>query len=190
MFMAAEPTMTLNEMEPMVHLIRGKRVMLDSDLAKIYGVQTKRLKEQFKRNRHRFPADFAFQLNRQELAHLRSQFATSSLHGGSRYMPIAFTEHGTIMLATILNSKRAVEMSAFVVRAFIRMREMLAGNKQLAEKLAELEDRVGGHDETIAKVIETIRELLQPETEVPEKRREIGFHIKEQPVRYRTRNEN
>lgn len=160
--------------------------MLDSDLAKIYGVETKRLKEQFNRNRYRFPKDFAFQIDHKELAILRSQFATSSSHGGSRYLPVVFTEHGAIMLAAILNSKRAIEMSIFVVRAFVRMRELLSENKQLAQKLAELEARVGGQDESIAQLIEAVRELLQPAA--PEKRLEIGFHIKEQPVRYRIRN--
>jgi hypothetical protein len=188
MIMANEPAICFEEMTPVVYTIRGKRIMLDSDLARIYGVQTKRLKEQFNRNRHRFPDGFAFQLDPQELANLKSQNATSSSHGGARYLPVAFTEHGTIMLATILNSKRAVEMSVYVVRAFIRMREMLAGNKQLAEKLAELENRVAGHDESIAQLIEAIRELVQPQ--VPQKKREIGFHIKERSVPYRTRNGN
>lgn len=186
MFMANEPAISFDETTPMVHFIRGTRVMLDSDLAKIYGVETKRLKEQFNRNRHRFPKDFAFPLDNKEFAILRSQIATSSFHGGSRYLPIAFTEHGAIMLAAVLNSKRAVEMSVFVVRAFIRMREVLSENKQLAEKLAELEARVSGHDASIAQLIKAMRELIQPA--VTEKRREIGFHIKEKAVRYRTRN--
>jgi len=188
MFMSTEPAISSEEMAPMVHLIRGKRVMLDSDLAKIYGVETKRLKEQFNRNRNRFPESFAFQLTPQEFANLRSQFATSSSHGGSRYSPIVFTEHGTVMLASILNSKRAVEMSIFVVEAFIRMREMVAGNKQLAKKLSELESRVSGHDETIASLFDAIRELLESEATKP--KREMGFHIKEQSPRYRTRNNN
>jgi hypothetical protein len=101
-------------------------------------------------------------------------------------MPIAFTEHGTVMLASILNSKRAVEMSIFVVQAFIRMREMVIGNKQLAKKLAELEERVNDNDETIANLFEAIRQLVEPET--PKTEREMGFHIKEKSTRYRTRN--
>jgi hypothetical protein len=186
MFMPTESASSSEEMAPMVHFIRGKRVMLDSDLAKIYGVETKRLKEQFNRNQDRFPESFAFVITRQEFANLRSQFATSSSHGGSRYMPIAFTEHGTVMLASILNSKRAVEMSIFVVQAFIRMREMVIGNKQLAKKLAELEERVNDNDETIANLFEAIRQLVEPET--PKTEREMGFHIKEKSTRYRTRN--
>ena len=183
MYMANEPATISEEINPMVHFIRGKRVMLDADLAKIYGVETKRLKEQFKRNREKFPEDFAFPLVRQEVTNLRSQNAASSLHGGSRHLPIVFTEHGAIMLATILNSKRAAEMSVFVVRTFGRMREMLAGNVQLARKLAELEAKVSEHDESIADLFEAIRQLLEPVT--PGAKREIGFHIKEQPVRYR-----
>src|SRR5262245_2336015 len=103
--------------------IRGQRVMLDSDLAKLFGVPTKRLLEQFKRNRVRFPTDFAFQLEREELAILRSQIATSSFHGGRRYAPVAFTEHGAIMLATILNSPVAVDASVRIVRAFVYLRD-------------------------------------------------------------------
>jgi len=188
MYMAIEPAISSDEMAPMVNFIRGKRVMLDFDLARIYGVETKRLKEQFNRNRDRFPDNFAFLLTRQEFTNLRSQIATSSLHGGLRYMPMAFTEHGTVMLAGILNSKRAVEMSIFVVEAFIRMREILSGNKQLAQKLSELESHVSSHDESIATLFEAIRQLLEPAA--PKTEREMGFHIKEKATRYRTRNGN
>jgi hypothetical protein len=183
MFMVHDPATISEEMVPVVHFIRGKRVMLDSDLAKIYGVETKRLKEQFRRNRNRFPQSFAFQLTRQEFTNLRSQIATSSLHGGLRYTPTVFTEHGTVMLASVLNSKRAVEMSIFVVAAFIRMREALVENSQLSHKLAELESRVTGHDESIAALFEAIRQLLEPEAAKPQ--REIGFHAKEDSVPYR-----
>ena len=158
--------------------------MLDSDLAEVYGVSTKRLLEQFKRNQNRFPLDFAFILKPQELTILRSQIATSSSHGGRRYLPVVFTEHGAIMLASILNSEVAVEMSVFVVRAFVRMREILATHHQLSAKLYELEEKVTEHDEEIAKLFAAIRSLLEPEKK-PE--REIGFHVKEQPVRYRIR---
>ncbi len=175
-------------MDIRIHFIRGQRVMLDSDLAKVYGVATKRLKEQFKRNRNRFPEDFAFQLTPLEFAALRSQIATSNIRGGTRYCPLAFTEHGAIMLASILNSQRAVKMSVFVVRAFVQMRGMLAADSLLSRKLAELENRVGGHDKAIASLLEAIRELIDPS--LPDDRREIGFHIKEQATRYRTRNGN
>src|SRR5437879_10239023 len=118
-------------MEPLIHLVRGKRVMLDSDLAKIYGVETKRLKEQFKRNIKRFPEDFAFHIDAQEFASLRSQNATSKNRGGSRYLPIVFTEHGAIMLASILNSSRAVERSLFVGRVVVRKRGVQASSRKL-----------------------------------------------------------
>jgi ORF6N domain len=179
--------------EPAIHLIRGQRVMLDSDLAAIYQVSTKRLNEQLQRNRRRFPADFAFQLTAEELTSLRSQIATSSLrlqtatskkHGGRRYLPWVFTEHGAIMLASVLYSDVAVQASVRVVRAFVRLREMVSGNAALATKLAELERRLDSHDEAIANVFEAIRQLLTP----PEKpKREIGFHVREGNGLYRVR---
>jgi hypothetical protein len=169
--------------EDMIFLIRGQRVMLDWDLARVYGVTTKRLKEQFRRNAKRFPVDFAFQLTNQELINLRSQFATSSLHGGHRYPPIAFTEHGALMLASVLNSPIAVEASVRVVRAFILMREQMAAHKELAGKLADLEQRVGGHDAAIQDLFEAIRQLVEPP--LPEDRRKIGFHVRETAPPYR-----
>ena len=186
MYMANEPQMTPVEgMDSQIHLIRGQRVMLDSDLAAIYGVPTMRLNEQFKRNRQRFPVDFAFQLTAEEYAALISQFAISKKgRGGRRKLPWVFTEHGSIMLAAILNSERAVEMSVFVVRAFMQMREVLLGSKQLAAKLAELEKRVGGHDEVIADLITAIRKLLEAPTEEKAKR-EIGYHLRETSPPYR-----
>ena len=158
--------------------------MLDSDLARIYGVTTIRLNEQFRRNRARFPEDFAFQLVREEFANLRSQFAISRLHGGRRYLPWVFTEHGAIMLASILNSDRAVQMSVSVVRAFVGMREQLAAHKELARKLSELESRVSGHDECIQNLFEAIRQLVEPPE--PEDRPKIGF-MRETSPPYRVR---
>ena len=175
---------TVQRIEEMIFLIRGQRVMLDSDLAKIYGVTTKRLKEQFRRNIKRFPQDFAFQITNQELTILRSQIATSSSHGGLRHLPIAFTEHGALMLGNILNSKTAVEASIRVVRTFVWIREQLAANKELSQKLKELESRVGEHDESIGNLFEAIRQLLNP-TEKPQ--REIGFHMRENSTPYRVR---
>jgi len=172
--------------ESKIHWIRGQRVMLDADLAVIYGVPTKRLKEQYKRNLERFPSDFAFQLTREEFVNLRSQIATSRAHGGVRYLPIAFTEHGAIMLASVLKSRCAVDMSVFVVRAFVRMREMLRGNRQLAAKLNELEARVSEHDGVLADLVAAIRQLLNPPADDKD-RREIGFHIREQAPPYRVR---
>ena len=168
-----------------IHLIRGQRVMLDFDLAMIYGVTTKRLNEQLKRNRLRFPADFAFQLTVQEFGTLKSQIATSSSHGGKRKLPWVFTEHGALMLASVLNSAIAVQASVRVVRAFVRLREMVAANAQLAAKLEELERRFDSHDEAIANLFATLKQLLEP-PEAP-KRREIGFHVRETAARYRVR---
>jgi len=160
-----------------IYLIRGQKVMLDADLAELYGVSTRRLNEQVKRNTDRFPADFAFQLTNQELVILMSQNATSSLnahsHGGRRKRPLVFTEHGAIMAASVLNSSRAVEVSIFVVRAFVKLREILASNKMFAHKLNELERKLATHDRAIIELIEAIRQLMtQPE---PKKNRPIGF---------------
>ena len=181
MLMGNETAMAeILEMDSQIHLVRGHRVMLDSDLAASYGVPTMRLNEQFKRNRQRFPADFAFQLTPEEFANLISQIAISKKsHGGRRKSPWVFTEHGAIMLAAHLNSERAVEMSVFVVRAFVQMRKVLMGNRQLAVKLAALEKHVGGHDEVIADLITAIRKLL-----------EIGFHMRETSPPYRISRRN
>ena len=174
---------TPNRIEGMIHLIRGCRVMLDSDLAALYGVTTKRLKEQLKRNRGRFPDDFAFELSRQEFAELKSERGDAKLAGGRRYLPWAFTEQGVVMLASILNTPLAIEASIRVVRAFLQLRELLATSKELADKLAELERRLGAHDQAIATLFKAIKQLIEsPASE--EKHREIGFHIKEQARRY------
>jgi hypothetical protein len=170
----------IETVENTIHLVRGQRVMLDSDLAAIYGVTTKRLNEQLKRNRKRFPADFAFQLTTEESETLRSQIATSN-KGGRRYRPWVFTEHGAIMLASVLNSDTAVEASVRVVRAFVRLREIVSANAELAAKFAQLERRLDSHDEAIAQLFEAIRQLLAPP---PEKKREIGFHVREGEGRY------
>ena len=173
--------------ESLIRFVRGLRVMLDSDLAKIYGVMTIRLNEQFRRNRDRFPEDFAFQLTQEEYENLRSQFAISSSHGGRRYLPWVFTEHGAIMLASVLNSPIAVEASVRVVRAFVQMREQLAAHKELTKKLTELENRVSGHDEAIQNLFEAIRQLIQkPEPMLPEDRPKIGF-MRETSPPYRIR---
>src|ERR1700675_4094073 len=141
--------------ESRIIVLRQHKVILDSDLAELYGVSVKRLNEQVKRNQERFPDDFMFRLNVEENESLRSQNATSKeSRGGRRYMPYAFTEHGAIMAATVLNSERAVEMSVFVVRAFVRLREMLPTNQQLLSKINELESRLDTHDSTIQDLIE------------------------------------
>ena len=141
-------------------LIRGKKVVLDSDLAGLYGVEVRHLNQQIKRNHERFPVDFMFRLSEKEAAILRSQFVISSEgHGGRRYLPYVFTEHGAIMAASVLNSERAIQMSIFVVRAFVRMREALASNQQIVTKLAELERRLENHDGRIQNLVHAIREL-------------------------------
>jgi len=184
----------IDKVESAIYSIRGQRVMLDSDLAVIYGTSTMRLNEQFRRNRKRFPLDFAFQLTREEFTNLISQFAISSLrsqsatsksHGGRRKLPWVFTEHGAIMLASVLNSDIAVQASVRVVRAFVRLREMVAANAQLAVKLAELERRLDSHDEAIVDLFAALKRLLEPAE--PKKKREIGFHVRERAARYSTK---
>jgi hypothetical protein len=174
----------VQRIEDMIYLIRGQRVMLDFDLARIYGVKLKRLNEQVRRNFDRFPKDFAFQITLQEFTSIRSQIATASKRN-IRYLPWAFTEHGALMLASVLNSQTAVEASVRVVRAFVLMREQLAAHKELAHQLSDLEQRVGAHDEAIANLFEAIRQLVEPP--VPENRRQIGFHVRETAPRYRVR---
>lgn len=160
--------------------VRGQRVMLDSDLAELYGVETRRLNEQVRRNQERFPEDFAFQLTAEEWGVLRSQFAISNPSkgsGGRRYMPWVFTEHGAIQAANVLNSPQAAEMGVYVVRAFVHLRAMALTHKDLALRLDELERRVGQklatHDQAIAGLINTIRELMQPPD--LKSKRPIGF---------------
>ncbi len=174
---------SLKQIEERIFLIRGQRVMIDSDLAGIYGVSTRRLNEQVRRNLRRFPKDFAFRLTAREAQNLMSQFATSSLHGGRRKLPRVFTEHGAIMLASILNSPIAVAASVRVVRAFVRLREMITANAELSHRLAELERKTGTHDESIAQLFAAIRQLLAPA--LPRDKREIGFHVRERAAAYR-----
>jgi phage regulator Rha-like protein len=171
-------------LEGLIHVIRGQKVMLDSDLAELYEVPTKRLNEAVKRNPGRFPTRFMFQLSQDETGSLRSQFATSSQsRGGRRYLPHVFTEHGVVMLSAVLNSARAVEMSILVVDAFVRMRELIASNKDIAARVERLER---GHDRT-ASVIEVLvedidrlaREVHGMKALPPETKRKIGFFIDE-----------
>jgi len=172
--------------QSLILTLRGQRVMLDSDLAKIYGVELKRLNEQVRRNLDRFPTDFAFQIGREEFANLKSQFATSRSHGGKRKLPWVFTEHGAIMLATVLNSSVAIEASVRVVRAFVYLREQLLANRELSRKFAELEKRLDGNDQSIAALFEAIRRLLEPPA-VEAPKREVGFHLREVAPPYRVK---
>jgi hypothetical protein len=158
--------------ERAIRLIRGHKVILDADLAAIYGVATRRLNEQVKRNRDRFPEDFVFELSAEEFAILKSQSATASW-GGRRTRPYAFTEHGALMAANVLKSETAVHTSIVVVRTFVRLREMLASHESLARKLSELEHR---YDSQFKVVFEAIRELMRPPS-AEQHRRRIGFHM-------------
>jgi hypothetical protein len=174
----------LEPVEPLLCELRGERVILDSDLARLYGVPTKRLNEQVRRNADRFPSDFCFQLESQEFANLKSQFATSSsAHGGRRKLPYAFTEHGAIMAANVVNSPQAVQMSVFVVRAFLKMRAALTDTRQLAKKLTELEadlkSRLDVHEVAIVEVLQRVMSLLDPPPGPELPKREMGFHVKD-----------
>lgn len=171
----ATDTLALQKIAPLIYEIRSERVILDADLARIYGVDTRSLIQGVKRNVDRFPSDFCFQLSKSEYDSLRSQIVISKGKGGRRYAPYAFTEHGAIMAANVLNSKQAVEMSVFVVRAFVRLRDMLATHKELAAKIDELDRKVGSHDKAIASIIAAIRQLTAPAARKPGA---IGFRAK------------
>ncbi len=171
--MAETAVVVARKVDSKIFVLRGQRVILDTDLAELYGVRVRHLNQQAKRNAKRFPPAFRFQLSAQELRILRSQNVISSEgHGGARYRPYAFTEHGAIMAATVLSSERAIEMSVFVVLAFVRMRRAIAGNRHILTKLAELEHRLESHDADIQDLMNAIRELMTPEE--PNRRR-IGF---------------
>jgi hypothetical protein len=176
----------LTRIEALILTVRGLRVMLDSDLARVYGVTTGQLNQALRRNKERFPDDFAFQITRQEFATLISQSVISKIgRGGRQKPPWVFTEHGALMLASVLNSSIAIDASVRVVRAFVLMREQLAAHKELSGKLSELESRVSGHDEAIQGLFEAIRRLLEPAPE--EKPKEMGFHVRETAPPYRVR---
>lgn len=160
-----------------IYFIRKQKVMLDRDLAELYGVETKRLKEQVKRNIERFPEDFMFELTKKEFQNLRSQIATSSW-GGTRYFPMAFTELGVAMLSTVLNSKKAVQVNIQIMRVFTQLRQMLLKNKGLKKKIESMEKK---YDEQFRIVFEAIKQLIE-EDEKPKKK--IGFTVKERIRKY------
>ena len=167
--------LSIGEIAQRIHLIRGQRVVLDTDLAAFYGETTKRFNQQVNRNRERFPEDFMFQLNEEEFAALKLQFATLKTGRGQhrKYLPYVFTEHGAIMAATLLNSPRATELSVYVVRAFVELRGMLASNRELAVKVHSLERKVSVHERNIAELVDSMAELLA--TPAPPPKRSIGF---------------
>lgn len=197
----------VDQIEPRILLLRGQRVILDADLAELYGTTTKAFNQAVKRNLERFPPDFMFQLTAEEAQAMRSQIVTASLRSQSatsslrsqtvtssdpapvmrsqfvtaskrniRYLPRAFTEHGVMMAASVLNTPRAIDVSVYVVRAFAKLRGLLAAHRELAGKLAELEKWVGGHDEAIQALVAAIRQLMEPPPAA--RRRQIGFHAR------------
>jgi len=167
------PAVEIASIERRIYFMRGQKVILDRDLAELYGVPTRRLNEQVKRNRSRFPADFMFPLKPKEAEILRSQFAiSSSRHGGRRTTPYAFTEQGVAMLSSVLNSEQAVRLNIAIMRAFVKLREIIATHKELAEKIGELENKFQKHDSQIAAVFEAIRKLIEP---TPLVKQEFGF---------------
>jgi hypothetical protein len=190
-----------SDISRLIRSIRGQRVILDSDLAKIYGVETRALNQAVKRNQDRFPADFMFELSQEESlgvsqsmpsepdpasSPLRSQIVISKEgRGGRRYLPCAFTEHGALMAATVLSSARAVTMSLYIIRAFVKMREDLAANTAILKRLAEIDKSLLLHDGALRDIYQRLRPLLEPPP--PPAKPEIGFHVKEDSVAYRVR---
>ena len=196
----------VEQLDRLIYEIRGQRVMLDAHVAAVYGVTTKAFNQAVKRNADRFPIDFVFQLTRDEVEALRSQIVTSKKRsqivtasdagssrgrGGRRYLPYAFTEHGAIMAAMVLNSSQAIQMSVFVVRAFLKMRAALSDTSELARKLAalekELKDRLDLHDAAIVTILQRVMDIIDPPPKPEPPKKEMGFHVKEAKGRYRVR---
>ena len=170
----------------LIYSLRDRRVILDANLAVLYGVETRSLVQAVKRNIERFPEDFLFQLTPEEATALRSQIVISKAgSGGRRYPPYAFTEHGALMAANILNSPRAVAMSVYVIRAFVKMREETAANAAILRRLAEIDKTLSIHDAALREIVQKLRPLLEPPPQ-PAKP-EIGFHAKEDSIPYRVK---
>jgi phage regulator Rha-like protein len=183
--MVTYPKAVSLSIEKRILLLRGNRVLLDSDIASLYSVPTKVLLQSVKRNIQRFPSEFMFQVTEREDQFLRSQIVTSKTkQGGRRYLPYVFTEHGVVMLATVLRSERAIQMSIQIVKAFVRLRQFLASHKDLAVKLQMLEEKVTSHDSEIQSIIETIRQMLTPSQRSKQR---IGFRVSESKAQYRTK---
>ncbi|MBI4024547.1 MAG: ORF6N domain-containing protein [Verrucomicrobia bacterium] len=201
-----QPLIPVERLDNLIHEVRGEKVMLDSDLARLYGVTTKQLNRAMKRNADRFPADFVFQLTPDEVEAMRCQFGTASTAAGApirsqiataskrnvRFLPYAFTEHGAIMAANVLNSPRAAQMSVFVVRAFIAMRRALADSRGQARKLAalekELKERLDVHETAIVTILQRVMDIIDPPPPPPHPpRRQIGFQVKEKSASYLVR---
>lgn len=203
--MMKNKSLPMARIEPMIYTIRNQKVILDADLARLYNVTTKALNQAVKRNSNRFPDDFAFQLTLQEVRDIRSQFAISKTqpfdsqqdtgnrsqfvtgsqkHRDPRNPPLAFTEHGAIMAATVLNSPKAVEMSVFVVRAFVRLREELSSRRDMEKRLDQIENILLVHDSQLKDLFDKIRPLMLPPPD--EAKKAIGFSVKEKRARYGT----
>jgi hypothetical protein len=173
--MAAVETLSTDDILSLIRTIRGRRVILAADLAKVYGTETKKLNQQVKRNLERFPTDFMFLLTREEaLANSRSQSVTLKQGDNIKHLPYAFTEHGALMAANVLNSPKAVSMSVFIIRAFIQQREILVANSAILKRLAEIDKTLLQHDTVLRDIYQKLLPLLQPVPEPP--RKKIGFH--------------
>jgi ORF6N domain len=174
----------IERMAQSIRWIRGQKVLLDSDLAALYGVTTGNLNKALKRNSDRFPSDFMFELKPEELTNLKFQSGISRWGGRRRLRPHIFTQQGIAMLSSVLNSEPAIKVNIAIMRAFVKLRQILETNREIAKKFSELEQRVGKHDEEIDAILEAIRQLMAP----PDRpRREIGFHVREKAPRYRAR---
>jgi phage regulator Rha-like protein len=182
--MKKESTVPTELIEQRIYIIRGDKVMLDFHLAELYSVETKVLKRAVRRNLDRFPEDFMFKLNRDEYNSLRYQIGTLKRGEHAKYLPFAFTEQGVAMLSSVLRSKRAIQVNIAIMRAFVKLRNILATHEELRKKLEDLERKFERHDEQIKLVFDAIRELMQP----PKKpKRKIGFRVEERRKRYRTK---
>ncbi|MCX6877670.1 MAG: ORF6N domain-containing protein [Verrucomicrobia bacterium] len=178
------PLLQPAQIEQAILLIRGQRVMLDRDLAALYGVETKNLNKAVQRNPDRFPADFMFQLTADEAECLRFQYGTLKRGQHFKYLPHVFTQEGVAMLSSVLRSPRAVQVNITIMRVFVRLRETLALHTELAHKLAEMERKIEGHDTSICTLFDAIDQLTTPPSQLP---REIGFHVKDAPKPYRVK---
>ncbi len=173
---------SVERIDQLIYAVRGQRVMLDRDLAMLYGVETRVLNQAVRRNRERFPADFMLELTRKEILRISQIVISSDIKFSKRVT--GFTEQGVAMLSSVLNSSRAIQVNIEIMRAFVRLREVLATNRVMARKLAELERKTATHDEQIQNIFEAIRQLMTP-PEPP--RKEIGFHVKEDALPYRVK---
>jgi phage regulator Rha-like protein len=183
----------VESLDRLIYTIRGQKVMLDRDLAALYGVETKALKRAVNRNCVRFPSDFMFQLTAGEYESLRRQIGTLKRGQHAKYLPYVFTEHGAIMTATILNTPRAIQMSVFVVRAFLKMRAALSDNRELARKLAaletELKERLNVHEQAIVTILQRVMDIIDPPALPEPAKKRIGYHVREAKGRYVARRE-